>query len=333
MAHRLGRRFAVAVCNGTAALDVAIAALELSPGDEVILPSFTIISCVLQVVRSGLVPVFVDSDPATWNIDVTKIESAITPRTRAIMAVHIYGLPADMDPILDLAKRHGLKVIEDSAEQIGQTYRERPCGSLGTISTLSFYPNKHVTTGEGGMVLTDDPALAERCRGLRNLCFIAERRFVHHELGFNYRMTNLQAAIGVAQLERLDAFLTKKRWIGDTYRSCLDGVRGIEVQARETPYARNLAWVFGIVLDESVAFDAREAMRRLAAKGIGTRPFFFPLHQQPVLQKMKLGGPRAHPVAERLGERGFYLPSGLALTEEQLRASAQALKDLLQERR
>ena len=329
MAARMRRRHGIAVANGTAALDVAVSALRLRPGDEVILPSFTIISCALQIVRLGLVPVLVDADPVTWNMDVSQVARAIGPRTRAILAVHIYGLPVDMDPLLALARAHGLAVIEDAAQAIGLEYRGRPCGGLGDLSTLSFYPNKHVTTGEGGMVLADDDTLGERARSLRNLCFQPPRRFVHEELGFNYRMTNLQAAIGVAQLERLDAFLAKKRRTGERYRELLRGVDGVELAADETPYARNLYWVFGVVLSDAVPFDAVEAMRRLGALGVGTRPFFYPLHRQPVFRRMGLFEGLSLPVSERLGERGLYLPSGLALTDEQLERSAAALRSVL----
>ena len=223
MAHRAGRRYGIAVCNGSAALDIAVAALKLGPGDEVILPTFTIISCAAAIVRSGAIPVVVDADPFTWNIDVNEVAALITPRTRAIMVVHIYGLPVDMDPIIALAEKHGLKIIEDSAEAIGQEYRGKPCGGFGAISALSFYPNKHVTTGEGGMLMTDDSNLAERCRSLRNLCF-QERRFVHEDLGWNFRMSNVQAALGVAQLERLDEFVERKRgWAGATV-NCFKGL-------------------------------------------------------------------------------------------------------------
>ncbi len=329
MAARMSRRHGVAVCNGTAALDVAIAALQLEPGDEVIVPSFTIISCALQIVRAGLGLVVVDSDPLTWNMDVAQVARRIGPRTRAIMAVHVYGLPVDMDPLLDLAREHRLVVIEDAAQAIGQTYRGRPCGSLGDVATLSFYPNKHVTTGEGGMVLTDDDRLAGRSRSLRNLCFQPERRFVHEELGFNYRMTNLQAAVGVAQLERLDAFLAMKRRNGALYRELLGDLDLVELPPHDAPYASNLYWVFGVVLSDRVPFDAAEAMRRLGALGIGTRPFFHPLHRQPVFRAMGMFEDVVLPVAERLGRRGLYLPSGLALTEEQIRRSAAALRKVL----
>lgn len=328
-AARMGRRHGIAVTNGTAALDAAVAALGIGPGDEVILPTFTIISCILQIVRAGATPVLVDSDPLTWNLDVTQIEARITPRTKAILVVHIYGLPVDMDPVLELVQRYGLKLIEDAAEAIGQTYRGRPCGSFGALSTFSFYPNKHITTGEGGMILTDDDDLAETCRGLRNLCFQPGKRFVHERLGWNLRMTNLQAALGLAQLERLDEFIARKRAMGAAYTERLRDVPGLQLPLAATDYAENIYWVYSVVVDEAVGFDAEEAMRRLAAQGIGTRPFFWPLHEQPVLRRMGLFGDVECPVAERLARRGFYLPSGLAITEVQQERVATAMMKLL----
>jgi perosamine synthetase len=313
----VGRRHAIAVSNGTAALDAAVEALEIGPGDEVILPTFTIISCIGQIVRAGAIPVLVDSDPLTWNMDVARIEARITPRTKAIMAVHIYGLPVDMAPLLALAARHGLKVIEDAAEMHGQTCAGRPCGSFGDISTFSFYPNKHITTGEGGMIVTDDDALAEACRGLRNLCFETGRRFVHERLGWNLRMTNMQAALGVAQLERLDEFVVRKRRMGAYYSEHLADLQAVQLPLHRTDYADNIYWVYGLVLDEAAGMDAQEAMRRLAAEGIGCRPFFWPMHEQPVLRRMGLFKGDRHPVAERLARQGFYIPSGLALREDQ----------------
>lgn len=324
-AARMGRKHGIAVTNGTAAIDAAVDALCIGPADEVILPTFTIISCVLQIVRVGATPVFVDSDPLTWNMDVTQIEAKITPRTKAIMVVHTYGLPVDMDPVLDLCRRYGLKLIEDAAELIGQTYRDKPCGSFGEISTVSFYPNKHITTGEGGMILTDDDALAEQCRELRNLCFKPNRRFVHERLGWNLRMTNLQAALGVAQLERLDEFLEKKRWIGRRYNELLEGRLGVQLPLASNDYAENIYWVYGLVLTDSVAIDSEETIRRLAELGVGCRPFFYPLHQQPVLRRLGFLEDSNYPIAERLYRRGFYLPSGLALTEDQICRVAESL--------
>lgn len=316
-AARVGRRHGIAVTNGTAALDAAIEALGIGPGDEVIMPTFTIISCIGQIVRAGARPILVDSDPVTWNMDVGQIEARITPRTKAIMAVHIYGLPVDMDPLLEIARRHGLKVLEDAAQMHGQTYKGQPCGSFGNISTFSFYPNKHITTGEGGMIVTDDDQLAEDCRGLRNLCFQSGKRFVHERLGWNLRMTNMQAALGLAQLERLDAFVGHKRAMGARYDELLQGQVGVQCPLSRTDYAENIYWVFGLVLDAAVPFGAEDAMTRLGEMGVGTRPFFWPMHEQPVFQKMGLFVGERYPVAENLARRGFYIPSGLALTTEQ----------------
>lgn len=328
IARRVGRKHGIAVCNGTAALEMAVAALGIGPGDEVILPTFTIISCVAAIVRAGAIPVVVDSEPVTWNMDVQQVERAITPRTRAIMVVHIYGLPVEMGSILQLAQKHGLKIIEDAAEMLGQTWRSKPCGGFGDISAFSFYPNKHVTTGEGGMVLTDDPVLAERLGSMRNLCF-QKRRFVHKELGWNFRMSNLQAAIGVAQLERLDEFVARKRHMGRLYTECLKGYRGIELPLPATAHAENIYWVYGVVLGDDVPFDADEAMKRLAALNVGTRPFFWPMHEQPVFQNMGLFRNVRCPVAERIARRGFYLPSGLALEDAEIRQAAAACKVML----
>jgi perosamine synthetase len=313
-----GRNYGIAVCNGTVALEMAVAALQLHPGDEVIMPTFTIISCALAVVRRGCVPVLVDSDPVTWNMDVSQIEAKITSRTRAIMVVHIYGLPVDMDPVLDLAGKYDLRIIEDAAEMHGQTYNGKPCGSFGDLSIFSFYPNKHITTGEGGMVLTDDVALAERCRSLRNLCFMPKKRFVHEELGYNFRMTNLQAALGVAQLERLPEFVTRKRAMGKKYSEMLVDVPSLQLPLACTAYADNIYWVYGVVLKDDVPFEAQEVMLHMGELKIGTRPFFWPMHEQPVLLKMGFFPDERYPVAERLARRGLYIPSGMALTEEQI---------------
>jgi perosamine synthetase len=328
-AKRVGRKHGIAVTNGTAALDAAVIALGLGEGDEVIMPTFTIISCASAVTRAGAKPVLVDTDPDTWNMDISQVEAKINPSTKAIMVVHIYGLPVDMDPILKLAKKHDLKIIEDAAEMHGQTYKGKPCGSFGDISTFSFYPNKHVTTGEGGMIVVEDDLLADKCRSLRNLCFQAGKRFVHEDIGFNLRMTNLQAALGLAQLERLDEFAERKRRMGRLYGKLLGDTPGIQLSPAAKDYAESIYWVYGIILDDDVEFDAVEAMKRLTAQNIGSRPFFWPMHEQPVFHKMGLFVNETYPVAERMARRGFYIPSGLALTEEQIHRAAAAVKDLL----
>lgn len=328
--RRVGRQHGIACANGSAALDIAVAALKLGPGDEVILPTFTIISCAAAIVRAGATPVVVDADPDTWNMVPEQVAAAITPRTAAIMVVHIYGLPVDMDPILELADRHGLAVIEDAAELIGGTYKGKPCGSFGAISTFSFYPNKHITTGEGGMVVTDDPALAERCRSLRNLCFQARQRFVHEELGWNYRMTNMQAALGLAQLERLDKSLEIKRDIGLKYLDAFSDIGDIRLPLVGVGYAHNIFWVFGIVLTASSPLSAAALAKSLSAAGVGTRPFFFPLHMQPVFLERGIFDDRScYPVAESLGSNGLYIPSGLALTKDQVNTVVGRVRSLL----
>jgi len=327
-AARVGRTYGVAVSNGSAALEAVVLALGIGVGDEVILPTFTIISCAAAILRAGATPVLVDADPLTWNMDVTRIEERITIRTKAIMAVHIYGLPVDMEPLLSLAERHALYVIEDAAEAHGLTYQGRPCGSFGAVSTFSFYPNKLVTSGEGGMIVTDDPALAERCRGLRNLCF-QKKRFVHEELGFNYRMTNLQAAVGLAQLERLDEFIVIKRRMGKTYTALLSEISSLQLPLSMTSHTENIYWVYGVVMDDSLDFEAETAMSHLASKHIGTRPFFWCMHEQPVFRRMGLFVGESYPVAEKLARRGFYIPSGLSLKKQQMVCVSEALRDLL----
>jgi perosamine synthetase len=329
-AARVGRKYGIAVSNGSVALDTAVAALGIAQGDEVILPTFTIISCAAAIVRAGAVPVVVDCDPHTWNMDVSQIEAKIAPKTKAIMVVHIYGLPTDMEPVLALAEKYGLQIIEDAAEMHAQTYKDLPCGSFGAISTFSFYPNKHVTTGEGGMLVTDDEKLAERCRSLRNLCFQPEKRFVHEELGWNFRMTNLQAALGVAQLERLDEFVDRKRLMGQRYTELLSDILGLQFPVPRTEYAENIYWVYGLILKDEVPFDAKELMRRLGKYKIGTRPFFWCMHEQPVFRKMGLFNGVFCPEAEKIARRGFYIPSGMALTDEQIREVAKTLHEVMQ---
>jgi len=331
--RRVDRKHGIACANGSAALDLAVAALKLGPGDEVILPSFTIISCAAAIVRAGATPVVVDADPTTWNMVPQQVADAITPQTAAIMVVHIYGLPVDMDPILELAERHGLAVIEDAAELIGGTYNGKPCGSFGTISTFSFYPNKHITTGEGGMVVTNDNALAERCRSLRNLCFQPKQRFVHDELGWNYRMTNLQAALGLAQLERLDSAIDIKKRMGAYYETLIQGLDILDQcftrQCPQTLYAQNIYWVFGLCLNDDLSCHRQLICSQLHAAGVGTRPFFWPIHRQPVLTNAGLFSSVCLPVSEKLANQGFYLPSGLVLKADDQEAIVHHLQTII----
>jgi perosamine synthetase len=329
MAVTVGRKHGIAVSNGSVAIDAAVLALGIGKDDEVIMPAFTIISCAAAIVRAGAKPVLVDCRPDDWNMDVSQIEAKITARTKAIMVVHIYGLPVDMNAIIALANKHGIKVIEDAAEQHGQFYNGKPIGSFGDISTFSFYPNKHITTGEGGMIMTDNDQLAEKCRSLRNLCFVPEKRFLHHELGFNFRMTNLQAAVGLAQLERLSEFVMIKRAMGKKYTAKLRDVKGIQLPLEKSNGAENIYWVYALVLSKEVPFDAEAAMKKLADKKIGTRPFFWPMHEQPVFNKMGLFKNEHYPVSENIARRGFYLPSGLGLNHGDIDIVCEAVESIL----
>lgn len=331
LAARVGRRYGVAVSNGSTALELAVRALKLPEGSEVIMPAFTIISCAAAIVRAGLRPVLVDADPLTWNMDVRQLSSKVTPQTQAIMVVHIYGLPTDMDAVLEVAQRHKLRIVEDAAEMHGQTYRGKPCGSFGDVSVFSFYPNKHITTGEGGMILTDDPEIGEICRSLRNLAHSPGRRFVHEELGFNYRLTNLQAAVGLAQLERLDASIVRKRRMGKFYTTNLAGTPGLEFPPARTEYADNIYWVYGMVLKDDVPLDAAAMMAKLGERNVGTRPFFWGMHEQPVFRRMGWFADDRHPTTERISRRGFYVPSGLAITEQQQQRVVEAVRGVLAE--
>lgn len=327
-AEYLGVKHGIAVCNGTAALEVAIAAIDLKPGDEVIIPTFTIISCALAVVRRGGIPVLVDVEPDTWCMDINQVRDKINKKTKAIMPVHMYGHPVDMDPITELAGKHGLYVVEDAAEVHGAEYKGRKCGSIGHINCFSFYANKIITTGEGGMVVTYDDKLADRTRLHRNLCFKEGKRFYHEELGGNYRMTNLQAAVGVAQLERIEEFVEIKRRNAAQYNKRLADIEGIQLPI-EKEWAKNVYWMYGFLVDEKTGLDAMEFGTRLKEKGIATRAFFLGMHEQPVFQKMGLFKGEHYPVAEGIARRGLYLPSGLALTEAQINETCQAVRKIL----
>jgi perosamine synthetase len=328
MASYVNRKYATACANGSAALDIAVKALRLKEGDEVIMPSFTIISCTQSLVTQGIKPVLVDSDLKNFNMIVEDIESKITSKTKAIMIVHIFGLSVDIDPILVLAKKYNLKVIEDAAQMHGQEYKGKKCGSFGDISTFSFYPNKQITTGEGGMVLTNDKNLDDRAKSLRNLCFTTDR-FIHEELGWNYRMTNMQAALGVAQLEQIEKVVEKKRYIGRTYNELLKDIEVVDLPVEKTDHCENIYWVYAIMLKDDCPKTAKEVMSELGEYKIGTRPFFYPMHKQPVFNKMGLFLDDNLPNSEKLYERGFYIPSGLALTNVQMQEVSDALHKIL----
>jgi perosamine synthetase len=327
-ARYCGAAHGVACSNGSTAIHLALAAMEIGPGDEVIVPCFNLIVATNAVILTGAKPVLVDVDPRTWCIDPALVEEKVTPRTRAIIAVHMYGHPCDMDPLLAIAARHGLKVIEDGAEAHGAEYKGRRVGGLADAACFSFYGNKIITTGEGGMVTTNDAALAERMALLRSQAF-EEPRFVHRYIGFNYRMTNVQAAMGLAQVERIDHKVARKRELAGWYSSMLAADPEITLPVEE-PWALNVFWMYGVVLHDGFGLSRDELMRALAAQGVETRAFFYPMHQQPVYRNGS--DPRfpdvsgSYPVSERLGRAGLYLPSGVTLTHEQAEQVVAALR-------
>jgi len=321
-ARAVGCQFGIACANGTAALHLALATLGLRPGDEVIIPTFTMIATANAVTYTGATPVLVDAEPRTWNMDVSAVKARITARTRAIVAVHTYGHPADMDPIAALAREHGLAVIEDAAEAHGALYRGRAAGSLGLAASFSFYANKIVTTGEGGMVTTNDETVARVARRLRDHAFSDERHFWHTYLGFNYRMTNMQAAIGLAQTERLGELLKLRRVNARHYEARLREIRGLTLPIEEA-HVQNVFWMYGVLVEESFGCSRDELRRRLAREGIETRTFFIPIHLQPIYYRQHRGA--AYPVAEALCRKGMYLPSGATLTESQVDFVADAI--------
>ncbi len=316
-----GTRYGVAVSNGTTALHLALLALGIGPGDEVILPSLTFIATANAVHYTGATPVFADSEMETWNLDASDVAGRITARTRAIIPVHIYGHPVNMQPILELAERHGLYVIEDAAEAHGARYQGKRVGGLGDVGVFSFYGNKIITTGEGGILTTDDRALAEKACYLRDHAMSTEKRYWHTEVGYNYRITNLQAALGVAQMERIEEFIERKRWVASTYNRLLQGVPGL-VLPPEASWAFSTYWMYSILVTEQFRMNRDELMAELRLQNIDSRPFFHPIHRQPPYKSSLL-----LPNAECLASQGINLPSAVTLTEEDLQRIAAAIQD------
>ena len=337
------RAYGVAVCNGTAALEVALYGAGIRPGQKVIMPAFTIASCAIAAIRIGAIPLLVDCRADNWCMDVqqaVKIIEKDQDDVTAIMPVHIYGHPVEMDPILEAANKYKVKVIEDGAEVHGAKYcseylrngHEKPvwkkCGSFGLVSSFSFYPNKIITTGEGGMIVTDDHDVYERAKSYRNLCFGSVERFRHEDMGYNFRMSNLQAAVGVAQLERIESHVQKKLQIAAWYKERLQGVAGIRMQPVEN-WAKPVYWMIAIELDKSLGMTAEDVMQRLKDKKIGTRPFFMGLHAQPAFKYLVEAPDSGCPNADHAYKFGLYLPSGLALKEAEVDTVCRELKEVL----
>lgn len=322
-----GAKHGVAVTSGTTALEIAIAAAGIGPGDEVLVSACTNIASALAVYRNNAITVPVDSEATTWNLDLDLVESLITPKTKAIMPVHIYGHPVDMARVNAIAKKHNLVVIEDCAEAHGAEVRGKRVGGLSDMGCFSFYANKIITTGEGGMVVTNDDKLAKQLRLLRNLAF-QQPRFYHEVPGYNFRMTGMQAAFGLAQLAKIDRFIEDRRRVARMYNDALAGIAELQLPA-ELPWAKNVYWMYSVVLRPTGKQRRDDLMKFLLEAGIDTRTMFCPMNKQPFLKKQ--AGYRAIdcPVAENLWANGFYLPSSSSVTEADVARIADAMKRYL----
>jgi perosamine synthetase len=312
----VGRRYGIAVSSGTAALEIAVKCLNFKPGSEIIIPNFSIISTALAVIKNNHKPILIDADKDNWNMKIDDIEKKISKKTKCIIATHIYGFPLDMEKIIKICKKYKLALIEDAAEMLGHRYKNKFCGSYGDLSIFSFYPNKHITTGEGGMILTDNNKKNIKCKNLRNLSFgIKENRFKHTDIGWNYRLTNLQASLGLSQLKDLKKNIKRKKEIGKLYYENLKNIKGIYIQPPKYKSYENIYWVFGVVLNKK--FSRVKILKNLMNKRVQTRPFFYPMHKQPILKKFNYTK-QMFPNSNNLSSKGFYLPSGLGLTNKDI---------------
>ncbi len=351
-ARYLGVKHAITTTNGTASLHLAIASLGIGQGDEVIIPALTMIAVPYAVLYTGATPWLVDADTEMFNIDPDKIHDFIknqcryskkekilinkttTKRVKGIMPVHLYGHPCPLKNIMTIAREYNLFVIEDAAEAHGaliyQENDKKPAffaGTIGDIGCFSFYANKIITTGEGGMVVTNNDQIAEKARSLKDLAHSPQRRFLHTDLAFNYRMTNLQAAVGVAQLEEIDTLIEIKRKMAASYKILLEEVEGLTLPV-EKMWAKNVYWMYTVLVEREFGLSRDELMRKLRKDGVDTRTFFIPVHRQPIFQKLKYFKSLSFPVAEEVSRKGFYLPSGLALTNDQIEQTCRTIKDI-----
>jgi perosamine synthetase len=327
-----GVKYGVSTNSGTTALHLALVAAGINKGDEVIIPTFTNIATALAVIYTDAIPVLVDSEPGTWNIDSSKIEQNITKKTKAIMVVHIYGHPVDMDEVLEIAKKYNLLVFEDAAEAHGATYKGNKVGSLSDVACFSFYANKNITTGEGGMILTNSEEISTKARLLKNLAFenskISDKGFEHNYIGFNYRMTNLQAAIGLAQVEKLDLIVAKKRKIATFYNSFFNNIEGITLPIEQN-WAKNVYWMYGILIEENFPLTREQLRNQLFRNGIETRTFFTGMHHQPAFSNYNFYQSKLYPVSDSIEKKGLYLPSAPSLTKQELKYVVNSISNIL----
>jgi perosamine synthetase len=328
-AQYCGCKYGVSTTSGTTALHLAVASLGIGPGDEVIIPAFTMIATAFAVIYTGAKPVLVDVDPETWNMDANYIEEKITKRTRAIMVVHIYGHPCDMDEIVGIAKKHGLYIVEDAAEAHSAEYKGRKTGGLGDVGCFSFYANKIITSGEGGMIVTNHKDIAAKASRLKDLAFaiLEERTYLHSELGFNYRMTNVQAAIGLAQFEKIDEYAEMRRHNAHYYNSQLKEISGITLPP-EKEWAKSVYWLYSILIEDQFGMDRDKLANKLLQREVETRKFFISMHRQPVFLKMGLFKGESYPVSDELSRKGLHLPSSSGLKEAEIEYISQVINDI-----
>jgi perosamine synthetase len=322
------KKYCSLVSSGTAALEIAIKALGLKKNDEIIMPNFTIISNLLAVVKQNLKPVLIDCDMNSWNMKIDEVEKSITKNTRAIMAVHIYGYPLNTKRLLKICKKNKIFLIEDAAEMIGHEIKNKPCGFYGHISTFSFYANKHITTGEGGAILTNSLQLDNKIKSLRNLCFGKINRYNHSEIGWNYRFTNIQAALGLNQIKRIKSIIKKKIFIGKQYYKYLKNNKNIYIQKPKLDNIQNVYWVVGILIKNKKIL-AQKLQKKLKKFGIETRSFFWPMNKQIITKKLKLKFNKKYPNSEYLSKYGFYLPSGINIKKKQIKMICEKLNKLI----
>ena len=326
--HFVNRKYSVAVSSGTAALEIAIKALGIKENDEVLIPDFTIISNALAVVRQGAKPILIDCNLKDWNIKIEDIEKKISKKTRAIIVTHIYSFPNKMDKIIKICNKYNLYIIEDAAEVLGSRYKNRMCGSFGDISTFSFYANKQITTGEGGMLSMNNPKIYEKCKSLRNLCFGKVNRFNHDDIGWNYRMTNIQGALGLSQLKNIKYVVKKKMEIGKYYYQKLNENKNLQILPPTNEYSKNIYWVVGIVIKKN-KLTAKKLAEKLEKYGIKTRPFFWPMHKQKIFLKKKVFREKNFPNSNYISKYGLYLPSSIMLKKKEISYICERLNKIL----
>ena len=315
----IGHKYAVAVSSGTAALEIAIKSLNLKKGDEIIIPNFTIISNALAAIKQDLKIKLIDCGKFDWNMDISQIKKNISKKTKAIIATHIYNFPLRIDLLKKICKKKKIFIIEDAAEVLGQKLNKKLCGSYGDISTFSFYANKQITTGEGGMITTNNKKLYEKSSSLRNLSFGKKDRFNHDDIGWNYRMTNIQASLGISQLKRINQIVRTKHKIGLEYYKRLKSNSNLYIPEIRKKYAKNIYWVVAIlILNKKLKIDAKNMMKKLKAEGIATRPFFWPMHMQKILKKYNISKNTSFPNSNYICKYGLYLPSSLNLKTSEI---------------